>query len=175
MLMLARELAHENLSYQKQILQTINSKDSHSQGIGESEPKGFQDAVCGEKGFAIPFLDWMTSNLNETIREGFRLRLQQDIKKIINDPNTETLSKPLLPVISETRQDDLVQRILASLYYARMRDREGRITEAYGSTFQWISKTACMNKENGRTLRSGYNRIHSFTGLQARRDLANQH
>jgi len=32
----------------------------------------------------------------------------------------------------------LERRILASLYYAGMEDREGRITEAYGSTFQWI-------------------------------------
>jgi hypothetical protein len=121
------ELAHQNVSYQESILDAINSASQDSQNTSSIDD-----------GFAIPFLEFVTSKLKQMRRRDTVEQLQQDIRAVIRDTDSELIKTSLSPSMDASRQTTLQRRILASLYYTGMEDREGRIAETFGSTFQWI-------------------------------------
>ncbi|RFU27505.1 hypothetical protein B7463_g8821, partial [Scytalidium lignicola] len=130
-----RDLAHKSISYQREILDVVNSISHDS-----------QNAESIDSGFAIPFLNFVTSKLDETRQGDTRLQLQQEIRAVIRDSSSESIRTSLSPSMDESRQAILEKRVLASLYYTDMKDREGRISEAYGSTFRWIFNDSPHNE-----------------------------
>jgi hypothetical protein len=118
-------LAHENISHQSKILEAVKSVAQDARG-----------ARSVDQGFALPFLDFITSRLDASTREDMKLRLQHELHDIIQDSSPGTAKG--VPLMTASRESMLQESIVRSLYYPGMKDREGRITETFGSTFRWI-------------------------------------
>jgi hypothetical protein len=89
-------------------------------------------------GLAGPVLNFVTAKLSTTSQEDTKLQLQRDIRAAIEHDESDPSS--FIPEIERSRLLSLQRRVLGSLHYAGMEDREERIVDAFGSTFQWIFK-----------------------------------
>lgn len=93
-----------------------------------------------EQGLADPVLSFVTSKIDENDRDGFKYWIQRKIISTIQENEPKAPEVFMSPSISDSRRIEFERRILESLYYDGMDDRESRVAAAYESTFQWIFK-----------------------------------
>lgn len=90
------------------------------------------------EGLASQILEFVTSKLKASIRRESNSWLKQELMEVIQRDEMPPRIEPSAFQITQPRLEKLQVRIMNSLRYLGMEDREERITEAYGNTFQWI-------------------------------------
>jgi energy-coupling factor transporter ATP-binding protein EcfA2 len=128
-------LAQKNASSQVEILQAIKS-------ISKAPVRSSQSQ---QYGFAVPLLDYITSKVDVMSRGDVKTRLRQELLSVVQQDEYSIGSDDLTSSMGHSRLEALQDKILQSLAYPGMEDREGGITEAFGKTFQWIFEDSPHN------------------------------
>jgi hypothetical protein len=111
--------------------------------------QGNTKAINPLDGFGTSVLDYVTSKLSKREQARERKLLREDILCTIrrgSTNNPEIGSSPVDISVSEETHQRFLSALLVSLHYFGMDDREGRISKAHQSTFQWLFKDDGNNK-----------------------------
>ncbi|KAF8852663.1 hypothetical protein BDZ45DRAFT_730000 [Acephala macrosclerotiorum] len=134
-----REMSHQSIAQQKEILEKIKSISKDSQQSRREVTGSNRDA----DDFTSPVFDFLTSKVEPHSREENKSQLRTELIAAIHEEHVEGCEddpgvKQQLPSVTAGRARRLQAQILESLSYAGMDNREERIAKAYGETFKWV-------------------------------------
>ncbi|KAI1121915.1 hypothetical protein F5Y10DRAFT_287923 [Nemania abortiva] len=138
-----RQYASQSMSQQERIIRDLSGMNRKS-----NEFKAFDD---NRERIGSSILEYVTSKLRPATQLEERHVLQRNINQAIQSSSVNDASagsSSLNLSVSEKVQADSLKRLLASLSYRGMDDREWRIATAHHATFRWLFDE---NKETRKT------------------------
>ena len=140
-----RYYASQSLIQQEAILKRLHAAQGKTQSTGSA----IDNSTDPSDRFGTSVLNYITSKLNHREQVQERHLLQTGIIHAIRNASASHLeigSNPVDISVSEEARKWSLSVLLASLRYSGMKDREGRISEAHQSTFQWLFKDSNNDK-----------------------------
>ncbi|KAE9376191.1 hypothetical protein N431DRAFT_481293 [Stipitochalara longipes BDJ] len=140
LLVTLRQYAMENSAKQEKTLQALGIMSQNS-----SRLEGIASSIVGFLASKSTFSD--LSEMKTSLRNDLVAEIYQE-----NAQSTKSTAQ-LIPLAPKRRQK-LQKQVLSTLRYTGMEDREGRIAEAYESTFQWVFRNDEQEAQKWYSLRS---------------------